>query len=260
MTKTLPVFKRELKAYFNSPIVYVIMTLFLIIAGIFFGIILANYVNWSEQYLMARGRYPDAPAPDINQHLFGGLLVNLSVVLLFLLPFITMRLFSDEKKSGTAELLFSYPVKDSEVLLGKFLASGFVYALMLAMTLIMPFIIAMHGGALSWQTLGAGYLGLLLAGLAYLSLGLFYSSLTENQIIAASLSLVTLLALWVIKFLGAAAGDQIGALINYISIITHQDNFMKGIIDTGDVAYYLGFIFLGLFLTLRSLESRRWRA
>lgn len=259
MTRTWPIFKRELKAYFTSPIAYVVTTLFLGITGLFFSIFLSQFVRMSMQFPMYQSRYPNIPPPNINQMLFAGLLGNISVVLLFLIPFVTMRLFAEEKRSGTAELLFSYPVKDSEVVLGKFLASGCLFLMMLALTLIMPLLVEVYG-KLSWSVLLSGYLGLFLAGMTYIALGLFYSSLTENQIVAAALSLVTLLALWVIKFFQGTVGETLGSFLSYISLISHQDNFIKGIIDTGDVLYYLCFIFLGLFLTLRSLESRRWRA
>lgn len=258
MTRTWPIFKREMKAYFNSPIVYVITALFLVVAGITFFLYLQGFVQFSMQYMRFSMQNPDMQAPDINQILFRGTLGNISVVLLFLLPFMSMRLFAEEKKSGTSELLFSYPVKDIEVVLGKFLAAAFVYTLMLALTLVMPLMIEFYG-QLSWPVLLANYLGLLCAGLTYLALGIFFSSITENQIIAAALSLITFLSLWMVNFFESFVSGPMGSFLSYISILSHQENFMKGIIDTGDLLYYLGLIFIGLFLTLRALESRRWR-
>jgi len=259
MTKTLPIFKRELKSYFTSPVAYVVIALFLVITGIMFSMFMSQFVRVSLQYPMYKSRMPNLPPLDINQSLFAGYLGNISVICLFLLPFLTMRLFAEEKRSGTAEILFTYPVKDYEVMLGKFLATGLIFVVMLAMTLLVPFLTELYG-TLSWSVLLSGYLGLLLAGLAYNAIGMFFSSLTENQIIAAALTLVTLLTLWVIRFLEGVAGETFGKLMGYLSILGHQENFIKGIVDTGDVIYYLAFIFVGLFLTLRSLESRRWRA
>ena len=262
MTKTGLIFNREIKAYFNSPVAYVVIALFLITAGITFSLYLESFVGYCERYVKSAidgTENPNAITPNINEMFFGGVLGNMSMFLLFVLPFVTMRLFAEEKKTGTAELLFTFPLKDLEIIAGKFLACAFILIIMLGMTLIYPAMIDFYG-VLSWPVLLMGYLALLLTGLAYISMGLFFSSLTENQIIAASSSVVLFLSMWTLRFFQGAVGESLGKLLSFFSIASHQDSLLIGILDTHDIAYYFSFIFLGLFLTFLSLESRNWRA
>jgi ABC-2 type transport system permease protein len=182
---------------------------------------------------------------------------NVSVILLLLMPIITMRLFAEERKSGTIELLLTYPVRDGAVLVGKFLAAFVLYATMLFLTLLYPAIVA-YFARLEWGPLATGYLGLVLLGGTFLAVGLLASSLTENQIVAAIGTFGTLLIFWVIGWSADYAGPVAGRLLSHLSIIDHYDGFARGVIDTRDVIYYVNFMVLALFLTLRSLEARRW--
>jgi ABC-2 type transport system permease protein len=183
---------------------------------------------------------------------------NMSVIMLLMMPILTMRLFSEEKKSGTIELLLTYPVRDGEVLLGKYLAALAVFAAMLALTLAYPLIMA-------WVTpleagpLATGYLGLLLQGAAFIAIGILISSLTENQIVAGSATFGALLGFWLIGWGADAAGGWVRTVLQYLSIIEHMDGFGKGVIDTKDVVYYLTVTAFALFLTLRALDAKRWK-
>jgi gliding motility-associated transport system permease protein len=174
------------------------------------------------------------------------------------MPLITMRLFAEERRSGTIELLLTYPVRDGAVLVGKFLAALALYALMLALTLLYPLLVFAFT-RLEWGPVLTGYVGLLLLGAAFIAAGIFASSLTENQIVAAMTTFGVLLLFWVIGWTADTVGGTGGRILSHLSLIEHFDNFGKGVLDTRDIVYYLSFIALALFLSLRSLEARRWK-
>jgi ABC-2 type transport system permease protein len=183
---------------------------------------------------------------------------NMSVILLLLMPLITMRLFAEERRSGTIELLLTYPVRDGAVLIAKYLAALALYALMLALTLLYPGIVA-YFTRLEWGPLLSGYLGLLLMGATFLAVGIFASSLTENQIVASITTFGVLLFLWVIGWSAEYVGGGWGRVLSHLSLLDHFDTFARGVLDTKDIVYYLNVTILALFLTLRSLEARRWK-
>jgi ABC-2 type transport system permease protein len=183
---------------------------------------------------------------------------NMAVVFLFLVPMLTMRLFAEEKRSGTMELLLTYPVRDSEVLAGKFLAAGALYAILLTLTLLYPGLVA-YFARVEWGPMLTSYLGLLLIGATFLAVGLLISSLTENQIVAGFGTFGVLLALWVVGWGADSAGGTLRTVLQYLSVIDHLDSFTRGLVDTKDVVYYASIMVLALYLTLRSLESKRWR-
>jgi len=247
--------KKELKSYFVSPIAYIVMTIFLVIAGYFFYSSFAFYNLLSMQ--AASSPY-GLRGLNITEGVLRPLFLNLSVVMLLLLPILTMRLFAEEKKLGTMELLLSYPVRDGEVLMGKFGACLLVYTLMLSLTgsyIIFLILFAQP----EYGPIFSCYLGLFLMGTSFISLGILASSLTENQIIAAVATFGALLLFWAIGWAAHFAGPALGRVFSHLSIIEHFDNFTKGIIESKDVIFYLDFTVLCLFLTLRSLESKRWR-
>jgi len=251
----LPVFKKELRLYFGSPVAYVVCTFFLLISGYFFSQIVYFY-NMSSMQSAMNPTFGQSlnPTENIMRPLFS----NMSVVMLFFIPMLTMRLFAEEKKSGTIELLLSYPVRDGEVLLGKYLAAGVLYLLILALTLLYPGMVA-HFARVEWGAILTGYLGLLLLGSTFLAIGVFISSLTENQIVAGFSTFGVLLALWIIGWGADFAGGTMRTVLQYLSILEHMDSFGKGVIDTKDLVYYLSAIAIALFLTLRSLEAKRWK-
>jgi ABC-2 type transport system permease protein len=251
----LPVFKKEMRLFFGSPVAYVVFTFFLLISGWFFSQIFLYYSDISMRSFMQPGM---AQSLNITESVMRPLFTNMSVVLLFFMPMLTMRLFAEEKKSGTMELLLTYPVRDGEVLAGKFLAAGALYVILLGLTLVYPGLVA-YFTRVEWGPILTGYLGLVLTGATFLAVGVLISSLTENQIVAGFGTFGVLLGLWIIGWGAEFAGGNLRAVLQYLSITEHMDTFSRGLIDTRDLVYYGSAIALALFLTLRSLDSKRWR-
>lgn len=253
MRNVFAIAQRELNAYFASPIGYVLIGFFALLFGWFYYVPLAYFLQQSSQM----GMNPTQPM-NINQMLIGPTLMNTTVVMLFLFPLITMRTYSEEKRSGTIELLLTSPVRDVEIILGKFLGAMLLYAAMLAVTVIHMAILFIYGQP-EWRPIATGYLGLLLMGGCFLSLGLFISSLTKNQIVAAMATFATFLMLWVINWISQFVGPTTQTVLQYLSLTDHFDDFAKGVIDTKHLIYYVSFIAFGLFLTAKSVDSERWR-
>ena len=253
--KVWPIFKKEMRLYFTSPVAYVVVTIFLLIAGYFFYSIFAFFTLASMQSAMNPAMARDLNVTDsVMRPLFS----NVSVILLLLLPLLTMRLFAEERRSGTIELLLTFPVRDGAVLVGKYLAAFALYAVMLGLTVLYPGIVA-YFARLETGPVFTGYLGLLLMGAAFIAVGIFTSSLTENQIVAAITTFGTLLIFWILGWSADYAGGAVGRVLQHLSILEHNESFAKGVLDTKDIIYYLNFTILALFLALRSLEARRWK-
>jgi ABC-2 type transport system permease protein len=250
-----PIFKKEMRLYFTSPIAWVIGAIFLVIAGYFFYSIFAFFTMASMQSAMNPQMARELnPTESVLRPLFS----NITVILLLLMPMVTMRLFAEERRSGTIELLLTYPVRDGAVLIGKYLAALALYGLMLVGTLLYPLMIA-YFARLDWGAVLTGYIGLMLLGATFVAVGLFASSLTENQIVASIVTFGVLLMFWVIGWSADYVGGAWGKVLSDLSIIEHFDSFAKGALDTKDVIYYVNFTVLALFLALRSLEARRWK-
>lgn len=253
--KIWAIFKKEMLLYFTSPVAWVVFTIFLLIAGYFFYSIFAFFTLASMQSAMNPQMGRDLNVTDsVMRPLFS----NISVILLLLMPLVTMRLFAEERRAGTIELLLTYPVRDGAVLAGKYLAALGLYAIMIALTLLYPGIVV-YFARLEWGPIFTGYLGLLLMGATFIAVGVFASSLTENQIVAAITTFGALLIFWILGWSADYAGGTAGKVLQFLSILEHNDSFSKGVLDTKDVLYYLNFTGLALFLTLRSLEARRWK-
>jgi len=196
---------------------------------------------------------------NINEWIVRPLLSNVNVVALFLIPMITMRLFAEEKRSGTIEPLLTSPVRDSEIIVGKWLAAVLMYACILLFSGINIILLFSYGKP-DWKPILVGYLGLLLQGGCLLAVGTFISTTTRNQIIAGGATFAVCLLLWVLDWVSSYETTTLGKVIAYMSVVTHFEPFSKGVIDSKDVIFYLSMIFFGLFLTARSMESLRWRA
>jgi ABC-2 type transport system permease protein len=253
MRNVFAIATKELRGYFSSPIAYIVIGFFALLYGWFFYAILSFFNRQSMQMSMGMGGNM-----NINQMLIGPLLTNATVVMLFVLPMITMRTYAEEKRSGTIELLLTSPVTDTEIILGKFLGAMGLYAAMLAVTLIHMGLLFLYGTP-DWKPVASGYLGLLLMGGCFLSLGLLISSLTRNQIVAGMVTFAVFLMLWVINWIGTFVGPTAQAVLAHVSITDHFDDFARGVIDTKHLVYYLSFISFGLFLTAKSVDSERWR-
>ena len=247
--------RKELKSYFASPVAYLLLTMFALIFGFFFWNALGYFVVAGMEMQASGQNYP----MNINQQIIRPLLSNVSVLGLFFIPMITMRLFAEEKRSGTIELLATSPVRDVQIILGKWLAAVGLYACMLLFTAI-NFAFLFRYGNPDWQPLAVGYLGLLLQAGALLALGTFISTLTRNQIIAGAATFGVCLLLWVFAWVSGYDTSTWASVLSYLSIVTHFGSFGKGVIESKDTIYYLTVIFVGLFFTARSLESMRWRS
>lgn len=244
--------QKEWRHYFGSPIAYVALFIWALLFGGFFSLLFSYVLEASERSGMSP--YGGGGGISFNERLIAPVLHNMSVVALFLTPMLTMRLFAEEKRQGTIELLATAPLTDLQVVLGKFLGALALYAVMLASGFLNFAVLWTHAvNAPDWKPLLTGALGLLLLGASFISIGLFLSTVTKNQIIAGSLTFGLLLGIWILGWL-----DQ--PVLSYLGLVRHSEDMMKGVLDLKDVVFYLSFIFFGLFLAQQSVESQRWRA
>jgi len=255
MSNVLAIAQKELKSYFASPIGSIVIGLFALLFGFFFTTILYFF---QEESMRAGMGMMGPQAMNVNERLIRPVFQNVSVIVLFTLPLVTMRTYAEEKRSGTIELLLTSPLTDTQIVLGKFLGTLGLYGAMLAVTLVHVGLLYAFGTP-EWQSIATGYIGLLLMGGCFLSLGLFISSLTNNQIVAAFGTFAAFLIFWIINWMSSFLGPTGQSVLNYLSIIEHLDDFTKGVIDTKHVIYYVSFIAFSIFLTVRSVDSERWR-
>jgi ABC-2 type transport system permease protein len=256
MGNVIAIAQKELKSYFASPIAYIVLGLWALLYGYFFIAILNFFVRQSMQ--MSQMGMQGPQAVNVNQQMIKPLLQNVTILVLFLMPMITMRTYAEEKRSGTIELLLTAPVTDFQIIMGKFLGALSLYAIMLAVTMLHIGLLFAYGSP-EWKPILTAYLGLLLLGGCFISVGLLISSLTNNQIVAGIVTFAVFLMLWVITWIGSFSGPTVDKLTTYLSIIDHWDDFGKGILDTSHLIYYVSFITFGLFLTAKSVETERWR-
>ena len=255
MRNILAIANKELRSYFAGPIAYIAIGLWALLYGYFFIAILQFFVRQSMQ-MGQMG--PGGPTANVNQQLIRPLLQNVTIMILFVMPMVTMRTYSEEKRSGTIELLLTSPLSDFQIIMGKFLGAMALYSVMLLVTMIHIGLLFVYGNP-EWKPIVTTYIGLLLFGGCFVSLGLFISSLTKNQIVAGMVTFAVFLLLWIITWIGSFSGPTVDQLTQYVSIIDHLEDFSKGVVDTKHLIYYLSFITFGLFLTAKSVDSERWR-
>jgi ABC-2 type transport system permease protein len=258
MKNIIAIVQRELGTYFVSPVAYVVLTIFLLLSGMFFQNAISQVLQMSRMQAMQAMQGGQSAPMDVPAVVARYFLSSLSVILLFMIPMITMALFSEEKKRGTMELLLTAPLTDAEVILGKFFAAGSFFVILLLVTWIPMGVLYVFGHPASGPILTA-YLGLLLYSLALVAIGMFISSLTENQIVAAIISFGLFLVLWLVNAFAAGAQGTTKDVLSYLSVLEHLDDFMKGVLTTSNVIFYVSVAFLGVFLTYRSVDSLRWR-
>jgi ABC-2 type transport system permease protein len=249
------IWRKELRSYFVSPIAYVLLALWGFIFGYFFWVELGQFLKYSMEMQMSGQSYP----MNLNEQIIRPLLQNVAVISLFFVPLITMRLFAEEKRNGTIELLATSPVRDWEIIIGKWLAAMTLYCCLLLFTVI-HFAFLFKYGNPDWKPLLIAYFGLLLEGGVMLGIGEFLSSITKNQIIAGASTFGVLLLLWVFAWVSGYNNSTWAQVLSYTSITTHSESFMRGVLDSKDGIFYATLIFLGLFFTARSMESLRWRS
>ena len=247
--------KRELGAFFSSPIFYVITTVFLCLYSFIFINLLSYFNTLSFQ---ANAAPLGTPNLSVNEWVIEGAFLNMAVILLLMIPVITMRSFAEEQKTKTIQLLLAAPLSLAEIVAGKFLACMGVVTVMLAISSYNILFILFLGDPEIGPIL-TGYLGILLMSGCFISAGILASSLTKNQVIAAVLGFGFALFSWIIGWAAQSVGAGLGEILDYLSLVSHLDNFLKGIVDSSDIIYYLSIIAFCLFLTHRVLDSRRWR-
>lgn len=247
MSGLVATFQRELRAYFVSPLAYVILTFMLLVNGGIF-ILIVSALNDPRSSGTAR-----------PMDLFFGGTFLFWVVLLVATPILTMRLISEELRSGTIEPLMTAPISETQVVLGKYLAAFVLYAALWAPTVLYAVMIARHS-PIDWGPVAGGYAGILGIGAAFLAIGTFASSFTQNQIIAAIITFAVLLVVFCTAFLNMFLTDQAWKdVIGYVDLLHHMEDFAKGIVDSRRIVYYLSTAALFIFLTARNLETRKWR-
>jgi len=260
MKNALAIARKELNIYFATPIAYVMFTLFVVIGSYFFLRLLGAYEQASLRYM--RFNSPEMMnLLNFQDAMFRPLFGNMGVILIFIVPFLTMRLVAEEKRQKTIELLYSTPVTPGEVVWGKYIAALAVLVCTLALTLIYPALVQLVSrdrSGVEWRSILLGYTGLFLLGAAYMALGLFISSLTESQVVAALITFVVLLMTWIIGWTAAETEGATRELVTYLSSVSHLDSFSKGTLELKDLVYFLSICALGLFATHRAVEAHRW--
>ena len=247
--------RRELYAYFVSPIAWVLLAIFAFLSGVFTYALSSSFVEYALRSQMSGQAGP----VNLNEQVIAPLFSNIAVVGLFIIPLISMRLFAEEKRQGTIELLVTSPVHDWEIVLGKWLSAVIMYSSLLGVLFLDYTFLFIYGNP-DWKPVATGFLGILLQGACLLAFGTFISTLTKNQIVAGALGFGLSLLLWIINWLSEFGNSVFAETVRYIAIVRHMDSFSSGVLDSRDFLYYFSMIFLGLFLTSRSLESSRWRA
>ena len=258
MSNLFPVYMRELRSFLLSPIAYMVTVIFLILTGIFFVLIINDYSSLSFDVIRSNYQY-SARELNVGEGILGPFYRIILFLMLLMMPLLTMKSFSEEKKSGTIELVFTYPITDLELVLGKVLSIFTIFAAMLGFTFLYELVILFFKPVPFGLTF-SGYFGLLLVGGAFISLGVFISSLTENQVIAGAWTFGMIMTFWMISWLGGDSTSLFAEFMRFLSIFRHFESFASGVIDTRDIIYYLSFIFIFVFSTMRVLESRRYRA
>ncbi|MFP4460496.1 MAG: ABC transporter permease subunit [Candidatus Zixiibacteriota bacterium] len=233
MSHTMSIFKKELKSYFNSPIAYIVISVFLLVAGWFFA---------SNLFLMKQATLRNITG------------TVLPMVLFFFVPAITMRLLAEEKKSGTMELLATMPVENTEIIVGKFLAALFLLIIALVLTIPYTITISLLGNP-DIGIIISSYIGLILLGSTYLAIGMFASSITRNQIVSFIITFVILLVLFMLDKITLLFRGNVASVMQYISTDFHFKNISRGVLDSKDLIYFLSMIVMFLFFTNISLDS-----
>ena len=253
---------KEWRHYFGSPIAWVGLFVWTLLFGIFFYFAFTFFLEQSmriAQQGMEMGG--GGMKISINEYLIRPLFHNMAVVALFVAPMLTMRLFAEEKRQGTIELLATSPVSDLQVVAGKFLAAAGLYALMILAGLVNVALIWTYATSVpEWKPVVTGALGLLLLGSCFLAMGTFVSTLTRNQIVAGILAFCLFLGMWTLGWAEDPMGGPVTQAVAYLGVTTHLEDLVKGVVDIKDLVFYLSVIGFGLFLALESVESQRWRA
>jgi len=256
------IIQKEWHHYFGSPIAWVGLFVWTMLFGIFFYFGFTFFLEQSMRMAQQQMQYPGGgPNLSLNEYLIQPVLQNMDVVALFMAPMLTMRLFAEEKRQGTIELLATSPLSDLQVVLGKFLAAAGLYLLMILAGLVNVALMWTYtDNPPEWKPVVAGAAGLFLLGSSFLAMGTFVSTLTRNQIVAGILSFCLFLGMWTLGWADSPTAGPVMQVVAYLGVTTHLEGLAKGVLDLKDVVFYLSVIVFGLFLAHQSVESQRWRA
>jgi len=253
---------KEWRHYFGSPIAWVALAMWTFLFGVFyyfaFTFFLEQSMRIAQQGMEMGG---GGMKISLNEYLIRPLFHNMAVVALFIAPMLTMRLFAEEKRQGTIELLATSPVSDLQVVMGKFLAAAGLYALMILAGLVNVALIWTYAtSAPEWKPVLTATLGIFLFGCCFLAVGTFVSTLTRNQIVAGIITFCICLGMWTLGWADDPMGGPVSKVVAYLGVTTHLEDLVKGVVDLKDVVFYLSVVTFGLFLAHQSVESQRWRA
>jgi ABC-2 type transport system permease protein len=252
---------KEWRHYFGSPIAWVALFVWTLLFGIFFYFAFTFFLEQSMRMAQQGMEMGGGVRVSINEYLIRPIFHNMAVVALFVAPMLTMRLFAEEKRQGTIELLATSPVSDLQVVVGKFVAAALLYGLMILAGLVNVALIWTYATSRpEWKPVLTGALGLFLLGCCFLAMGTFVSTLTRNQIVAGILSFCLFLGMWTLGWADDPMGGPVAKVVGYLGVTTHLEDLVKGVVDLKDVVFYLSVITFGLFLAHESVESQRWRA
>lgn len=260
MRGLIAIYRKEMGHYFVSPIAYVVAGVFLVVTGFFFYQFVAIFMERAMQMTMQSMRMGDGADMDVPGLVIRNFFGLLGTIILFVAPMLTMGNYTEEKKRGTMELLMTSPLRETDIVLGKFFATLSLFALMLLPTALYQVILFFFSEPRPpWRLILVGYLGILLLGGVLIALGGFLSSLTENQIVASMMTFGLFLILWVIDISARGSSSAMGEVLQYVSVLRHYEDFTRGVIDTSGLVFYASMMALGLFLTQRSVDALRWR-
>lgn len=252
--------EKEWRHYFGSPIAWVVLVAWTLMFGFFFYVAFSFFVQRSAMSA-EQMQFGGGPPMSLNEWVISPVLQNMAVVALFIVPMLTMRLFAEEKRQGTIELLATSPVTDLQIVMGKFLAAVGLFALMIAAGLLNVVLLWWYATVNpEWKPVLTGGLAVLLTGAAFMALGLFISTLTRNQIVAATVTFCLSLIMWVLSWIDDPTASQFTKALAYLGVTNHMEEMVKGVLSLKDAVFYLSVIAFGLFLTHQSVESQRWRA
>ncbi len=244
MKEVIALMKREIKAYFSSPLAYAIIFIFLVLSSM-------GFIRFLDHHVTSR-------STSMTSSIIVPLALLQGFILLVILPLVSMRLLTEERKSGTSELLLTSPVSTLQIVLGKYFGSLSILAVMLCLTFPLPLVLFIKGDP-EWGPIVLSYLGVFLVGSAYLAIGLFTSSLTENQIIASLICLTILILLLLEDSLRKMTTSFMAETLTNLSIIQSLSDFATGVFDTKNIIFLLSLISFFLFLTQRVIDSNKWR-
>ena len=256
MGHVMAIFGKEMRSYFGSPIAYVMAGVFLLFSGFVFRNQVLEFHDMSVFLKLAERE--EKIQLNVNTDVVEPFFEFQTFIWMIVIPMLTMRLYAEEKRGGTYELLMTSPITSGQILMGKFLACYALYLLIELMAFGYIGVLATHA-QLDWGPIFSGALAVVLLGATFISVGILASSLTENQIIAAVLSFFLLILLWIIDWAARFSDDLFFVILKFLSLLEHTRDMIRGVVDTHDVVFFVSAVAFFLFLTHTVLESRRWR-